>query len=351
MVTLYRRKNSPYWYARLRDPRTDKIIWISTRCTSRREAEKWVRTFIAMREGILPEEKGIKLSEAIQQFLEFKSRTMRSVRRYQSSFKALLRIIGDIPLAQIKPATIRKFQEKRLQEDGPRGPITTQTVNRDVAALSSLFTWAVEREYVTENPCLKVKKLKEPPAREIVLTLEEIQKLLNTPTTSRMKLLFLISLTTGMRMGEVLNIERQDIRDDGSILVRYTKTGRSRIIPVPEVVYHEIKKFLAFHNEPTLFPHRSAGNVKWNWKRWKERAGIRPEIRFHDVRATYATIMAGIVGDPQIVRQLLGHASIQTTERYLRLAGQFGTYIRSAVQNAFSFLMPENYSKNDDSNI
>ena len=331
-MRLFRDKKSKYWYLDYIDPRTHKRRRVSTKCTVKAEAAEWARRFLSILAGDLPEpQEPLYLSQLIPRFLDYKRRTIRAPWRYEIAFRHILRIMGDCPVHAIDRKWILTYRERRLREVGP------VAVNREHAAISSFLSWCVEMGYIDANPALRIKKLKEPPPRSEYLTRSEIRKLLSTPCPNpHLRMMTIIALATGMRRGEILALTPADITDE-EIIVRNSKTGKSRTVPLPDFLRKELKQYLPIHSDgERVIPIRHF--PKRAWRTWLKRAGIR-YIRFHDLRRTFGVHYAAGTGNLRELAAILGHGSAYTTERYSPYAGEYREQINRKVETIFGHIL------------
>ena len=116
-----------------------------------------------------------------------------------------------------------------------------------MASLSTLLSYATQNlNWISENPALRLKKLKEGPGRDRVLTEEEISRLLIAAKESRSPYLYciiLLSLTTGARQGELLNLEWRHIDFEHNLaFIKETKNGHPRSIALCDPVIQELHR-------------------------------------------------------------------------------------------------------------
>jgi len=191
--------------------------------------------------------------------------------------------------------------------------------NRAAIALSSAYAWAVRIELVPRNPCKGVR-LYRPRHRERYLSDDEYAAMWreldayrgNPSAVAAIKLLAL----TGLRHREVLALEWRDVDERaGTLRLRASKTG-ARTVPVSDAALGLVLE--QPRRDVYVFP-RVRGGRMWSvtdpWSRIRSRAGLE-DVRLHDLRHSFAS-RAVRQGVPLIVvRDLLGHSSIQTTQRY-----------------------------------
>ncbi|WP_195155525.1 site-specific integrase [Candidatus Protochlamydia phocaeensis] len=205
---------------------------------------------------------------------------------------------------------------------------TPSTINRYTASLSALFSYAVRQlRWIDESPCVHLLKLKENPGRDRVLSESEIEKLLAACRESRSPYLYcivLISLSTGARQGEILNLEWKDVDFDNRLAYRKeTKNGRPRSISLTGPVLTELKGLYELRHplKPLVFTIKIAFgrvDIKKVWQAALRVAGIK-NCRAHDMRHTFATLAAAQGGSNMELATAMGHRTLQMLQRYTHL--------------------------------
>lgn len=115
------------------------------------------------------------------------------------------------------------------------------------------------------------------------------------------------ALLTGARRGEIFQIRLQDIGVDTITLPSsHTKTQRARVIPIVPALRPWLRYF------PLTI---TVDGVKSAWRRGRVKAGM-PDVNFHDLRHSCASIMLGLGVDLYTISKILGHSNVQTTQRY-----------------------------------
>ncbi len=207
------------------------------------------------------------------------------------------------------------------------------SVNRYKSTLSACLMWFIRHpEYKRlgyKNPVRaeSVSRFAENPSKDRFLTAGEQQRLLaatRRSTQSRMYLLVLMALTTGMRKGELLGLRWLDL--DLKVRAAYlgqTKNGKPRYAPLTQPVVEELMKFRAMP-AARVFP---CGNPESDapldpskaWRNACQLSGIG-RCRFHDLRHTAASNLVRAGRSLFEVGVLLGHSSPTMTQRYAHLA-------------------------------
>ena len=193
------------------------------------------------------------------------------------------------PLNQITPQTFSNFRDERLKKVRPG------TVIRELGILRSIYETA-RNEWdlpIPENPLVKVRKPKQPDARDRRLNADELDRLLLACDDSRndwLKPGILLAIETGMRRGEMLSVLKGDVNIDASTLnIPLTKNGHARCIPLTPKAVTIINGQMTEGYKQTdhLFP-TSANAFRLAWERCRRRvAKTYPaitDLRFHDLR-------------------------------------------------------------------
>jgi len=217
---------------------------------------------------------------------------------------------------------------------------TPSTINRYTASLSALFSYAVRQlRWIDESPCAHLLKLKENPGRDRVLSLAEIERLLVACRQSRSPYLYcmvLISLTTGARQGEILNLNWKDINFGHQIaFIRETKNGRPRSVALADIVVDELKRLYEIRNplKPLVFASKTAFgkiDIKKVWHIAFLAADIN-KFRAHDMRHTFATLAAEEGASNIELSTAMGHRTLQMLQRYTHLDAQITKRFSTAI--------------------
>ncbi|MGI9067618.1 MAG: tyrosine-type recombinase/integrase [Pyrinomonadaceae bacterium] len=262
-------------------------------------------------------------------FLPWSTANKRSHREDEQRSVTLKAFFGEKHLRDIKPMMIEKFKRERLAtptkhdtEERPR-PRTPASVNRDLACLSKILSMAFDNELIDSNPMRRVRLLKENGSRERFITADEEVKLFAKLTGRRdhIRSVVTIALNTGMRRGEILSLQWEHVNFFArTIFIAKSKTGRTRTIPMNEIVFEELKalkqdagpKEFVFSNARTGV---NIDSIKTGWRHACEDAGLL-NLRFHDTRHTFATRLRANGVHEWDIRDLLGHTSVRMTSVY-----------------------------------
>ena len=245
--------------------------------------------------------------------------TERTLVDQEATLRRFQAYCGDLPLGKIAPGTAEGFFAARLKTVSPA------TANKDVRTLKAIFQRAVNRGYLKENPFRNVKPAREPEREIRVLSVEEVERLLDATPNLKWRTLLLLALTTGMRYGELRYLEWGDVDfEAGLVHVRCkeqhrTKSARNRVIALVPAVVEMLTRLRP--SEPAGYVFRTeagtqiGNNVLRTFRGIVKRAGIE-HCTVHDLRRTFISHLAMAGVSEAVAQQLAGHSSISTTLRH-----------------------------------
>ncbi|MBU7045045.1 MAG: tyrosine-type recombinase/integrase [Theionarchaea archaeon] len=163
----------------------------------------------------------------------------------------------------------------------------------------------------------------------VVLTKEEVNKLFECVSSKRSLCTLRLLYATGIRVSEIVNLDRRDI-EDLRVLVRSGKGKKDRIVYMDENTSNLIKKYLSERKDdiPALFVNNkgkriSQRSVQIMVKNTAKRAGINKKVTPHTLRHTFATHMLENRANIVVIKDLLGHASLSTTQIYTHVSDEY----------------------------
>lgn len=328
MATIYKR--GKVWHVQYLE--NGKLVQRSLKTHSKRLAE------IKLGEIRLNQEKGLlglgrKPKSPDQAFNDFESEVFdkksppwqKRLRQLFRPFRQWVAEKADAAATDLSASDVERFLMFRREQVSPK------TLNEELAIIRRFYRWARHREYITKDPTESVERMKPDPKPIRIFTESEIQLILKHATPTH-RPFYQLLLFTGLRDGELRNLEWNDVDLNRRLLfVRLKedwqpKTRRGRIIPMAGEALEVLREL----------PHRgthvfttSRGRV-WAPPRqpWcdlldriqaKEGVSLHGQVSLHTFRHTFATfcLMSGV--DIKTVSEFLGHSSVKMTEKYLHL--------------------------------
>jgi integrase len=213
------------------------------------------------------------------------------------------------PLVDISPQDCRNTQAKF------KARYSASTTNQLMSTASKIFNLAGEEGILDKNPMAFVKRLKEPPARDRLLSKEEWERLWKELEKDEMMMrLVTLAVNLPLRRGQLLSIAPTDCDLNSSVLTAKASKGRaSRTIPLNDIARQTLN--LMMEDSQLPFPLKETG-LRKRWMRITKRARIE-NMRFHDLRRCMATELnkQGVPGET--IRKLYGHSEMKITQVYI----------------------------------
>jgi integrase len=272
------------------------------------------REYLSGRLLILKEGQKTPLSEFTANYLEWAHENLaHSTYRKRAYILGRFReSVGDLFIQNLSTRHLDQYIAGLLATG-----VSRNTANTHIRHLKAAFTKAVDWELLKEHPFTRYKLLKvqqKPPA---FLLPNQIEKVLNVIDSPEWRFIFKLFVYTGMRLGEVANLYWRDIDlRRGVITVRKAKNYQSRVIPIHPKLREELE---ARYPAVGKLVRYSKDYIYHRLKRYFVEAGF-PELRVHDLRHTFASLMVMAGVDLKTVQELLGHQDYRTTEIYAHLA-------------------------------
>jgi integrase len=183
------------------------------------------------------------------------------------------------------------------------------TINRSLACAKKGLDIAWRQRLIPENYGLRIKLVSVNNKREVFLTVDQVRQIAQHCSEQAQAAIW-FALLTGARRGEIFKIRAEHIGAETITLpASHTKTNRMRVIPIIPALRPWLK-----HLPLTI----TVDGVKSAWRRARVTAGME-HVNFHDLRHSCASIMLGLGVDLYTISKILGHSTIQTTQRYSHL--------------------------------
>jgi len=237
---------------------------------------------------------------------------------------------GKKALNEVDQQMIEDFKVKRMKSITRYGrQRKPASVNRELAILSGIFTMAVDYEEIAQNPCRKVQTLPENNQRTRHLSFEEEDNLFAKLTGDReyLRPLVTVAIYAGPRRGELLKLRWSNVDFAlNTINFKETKTNRDRSVPMEPIVQEALVELREQAGDAEyVFTNPDTGtrytDIKKSFSAACREAGIT-NFTFHDLRHTFGTRLADAGVDVVKIKELMGHASIVTTMRYIHATDQ-----------------------------
>jgi integrase len=317
--------------------------------------------------GIVVDDKNLTLSKYLDRFLEDVQRGSVRESTY-SRDKYLVSNHVRPALGRVKLKNLSAMHLQRLYREKQDAGLSASTVQKIHHVLHKALAQAVRWDLIARNPTDNVKPPTPTPKEMHPLSVQEARRLLDTASGNRLEALYLLAVHTGMRRGELLGLKWGDVDlnsatirvrrsltriDDGRRLaLGDTKNKKSRrtVRLTPRAVEalkrhrarqaeEKLKAGDLYEDQDLMFAGQSGGIINPSNLRQRsflpllKRAGL-PQITFHDLRHTCASLLFQKNVHPKFVQELLGHASVAITlDTYSHMLPGMGGEAADAMAN------------------
>lgn len=198
---------------------------------------------------------------------------------------------------------------------------------KGVAAQSrNLFLNAIKfyyRSVVGTNEKIEIRSAKKPKSLPVVLSRDEIEKILQSTKNPKHKLLLSISYGAGLRVSEVISLRVRDIDlAEMTIHIKKAKGQKDRISVLPEKITNNLRSLIAGKSmDGFIFESERGGKLTARtaqkvFENALKKSGVKKNATFHSLRHSFATHLLENGVDVRFVQELLGHQNIRTTQIY-----------------------------------
>jgi integrase/recombinase XerC len=269
----------------------------------------------------------------LAELAEQRRQSPHTVSNYRRDLRRLLALAGEIPLAQLQVHHIRRFVAQ-LHGRGLSG----RSLARLLSAWRGFFNWLGRGDTVRANPCEGIRAPKSPKHLPNALSVDEANRLLEPAESgdpvlaARDAAMFELFYSSGLRLAELAALDRDALDSalhEGEIRV-LGKRNKARIVPVGSkarealATWAAARDVLALPEEKALFVGQRGRRISHRviQLRLAERAvqqGLPRHVHPHMLRHSFASHVLQSSGDLRAVQEMLGHASIASTQVYTHL--------------------------------
>jgi len=242
------------------------------------------------------------LEDAISRWFAGEAAGLRGLKELRAHARTLHPFIRDRLVSQAPAAAQDAIQAWS-------GRLKPATINRRLEILQRVSRLAYESWSWIQAPVhQRIKKLPERNQRHVYLQPDEVEKLANACRDPEVASLIRVAAWTGLRKGELLRVKSEDMQD-GILRVGETKSGKPRVVPVPEHIQPIVARMPL---------NCTYSQIRDRFLEARTAAGLE-HVRWHDLRHTYASWLVQGGASLRAVQELLGHSTMAVTGRYSHL--------------------------------
>jgi integrase/recombinase XerC len=255
-----------------------------------------------------------------------------TVQGYRRDIALLFQSCGNTALEKLEIAHVRR-SVARLHAAGLSG----RSLARALSAWRSFFSFLTRDHGFVHNPCVGIRAPRTAKKLPDALSPEEVARLVDLPADDvfavRDRAMFELLYSSGLRLSELTALKPDDIDFvDGTVRV-LGKGSKTRVVPVGRFALNGIRDWLAQRdsiakgNPKVLFLNHHGKpigprTVQQRLAMWSRRQGLAQHVHPHMLRHSFASHVLQSSGDLRAVQEMLGHASISTTQVYTHLDWQ-----------------------------
>jgi integrase/recombinase XerC len=252
-----------------------------------------------------------------------------TILNYERDVAALLELSEATPLAKLQIHHLRRFVAQ-LHARGLDG----RSLARMLSAWRGFYRYLARDHGYTSNPCVGLRAPKAKKSLPQALSPDEAGRLMEIPDDDRLatrdKAIYELFYSSGLRLAELTSLAPADINFSDATVRVTGKGAKTRVVPVGSQALAALKKWLVERallvkeGTEALFVNRNgtrltARAIQYRMKQWALKLGLAANVHPHVLRHSFASHVLQSSGDLRAVQEMLGHASISTTQVYTHL--------------------------------
>ena len=254
-------------------------------------------------------------------YLTANRKSVRTIETYTDYVQKMLKFIGK-PDTEITKADLLSWQNSISN-------LSANSINLQISAIKSYFGFLYEMDIISSNPAEKMKKLKNNPKVKPFISSDDISKMIAAAKSDRNKAIVCTLAMTGLRISELRSIRLDSYKANSNEIIIVGKGNKQRKIYIPSVAQKYINIYLENRTVSSefLFCSRTGTEIDTNKvddsiKRIAKNAGLDywETMSAHCLRSAFCSNMLAQNVPVNIVRDMMGHASIATTNIYAKSA-------------------------------
>ena len=217
--------------------------------------------------------------------------------------------------------------------------INDKSIAHNISVIRSFYKFLILEKIINKSPCEFIDLPKVKKSLPSVLSIEEVDKLLNINLKDnfsyRNKAMLELLYATGLRVSELVNLKLENIDLDECIIRIVGKGNKERIVPIGDVAIKYLKEYIIYYRD-SLFKKEKSDYLFLNnhgkkitrqgffkiIKKLAKEKDIKTEISPHTLRHSFATHLLEHGADLRSIGELLGHSSVSTTEIYTHVSSE-----------------------------
>lgn len=273
----------------------------------------------------------MNITQELSEYLEFleieKGLAENTLEAYRRDLSGFFDFCGETGIDKIQRSQINSYI-RNLHENH----FSPTSIMRKIASLRGFFKWACINNITKTNPALTLEQPKVPQKLPKVMTVEEVNSLLNQNLSKLQRVIVELLYGCGLRVSELVNLKINDYDLNSKYLECTGKGSKDRIVPLGKKAIKAIKDFLPerdynmqkynIHSKFLLINEHGKHVTRQEVYTFIHDQGKRlhKSISPHTLRHTFATHLLENGADLRVVQELLGHSNVSTTQLYTHIS-------------------------------
>ncbi len=272
-------------------------------------------------------EKDVQLISDYLGYLEYeKGLSKNTILAYRSDLVNFFDFLNDVEIFNITRKDFSNYT-KFLYKNG----FSPFSINRKIASIKGLFKFLCHKKIIKINPAVSINSPKLPKRLPKVLTISEIEAILKNNLPIDELAIIELLYSSGVRVSELVDLKLKNVDLTRKIIKVFGKGSKERVVPINQKCVDILKKYirqkeltvLKYGQSEYFFTDDKAKKIsrQFVYKIIKKQGQlINKQISPHTIRHTFATHLLEHGADLRVVQELLGHASIITTQLYTHIS-------------------------------